>query len=438
MNERPTDIGRRQKQEEVHGKPEAGDFKGVGSRGERGGGGSEEWYSSHDPVSLEEAAGGRCGGVSQGEPTLDESEDQGSGKRESEPQGNGDPVVTGVDAFKKKDELGLTGRVPGARYSGEQKERILKAVEGFASKGVSTAAAVRKLGVPRSTFYAFKAVNGKQRHLRAPNALLEEEIESIVCLKMKEPSLSHRQISGLLRRTEVWVSPSSCYRTLKSRGLVWEWALREAPWKTARYEPFQPNRIWAEDWTGLVIDGLRHYLLTILDLFSRYVVAWGIVKTVTQKEVKNLVALAVMSQGIDRTMDMPILRTDPGSPNMAADVRIFLREIGIGFSPGRTGRPTDNARQERFYRTLKQEEIYCRPDYLSIDSARHCIACWIEYYNEIRPHQALSGYTPGILHRTGNKTKIMEEYRKQVALAKQKRHHVYLLNKNHKLTPCFS
>lgn len=42
---------------------------------------------------------------------------------------------------------------------------------------------------------------------------------------------------------------------------------------------------------------------------------------------------------------------------MAADVRIFLRKIGVVFSPGRVARPTDNASQERFYRTFKQEEI---------------------------------------------------------------------------------
>ncbi|MGC9097125.1 MAG: hypothetical protein ACP5II_08305, partial [Infirmifilum sp.] len=68
----------------------------------------------------------------------------------------------------------------------------------------------------------------------------------------------------------------------------------------------------------IVIEGLRWYVLTILDLFSRYLVAWGIFRTITQREVKNLVALAVMSQGLEDHDPKPILRTDPGSPNMAA------------------------------------------------------------------------------------------------------------------------
>jgi hypothetical protein len=86
--------------------------------------------------------------------------------------------------------------------------------------------------------------------------------------------------------------------------LVWEWTLREPPWKTPHYEPYRPNQIWGEDWTGIVIDGLRHYVLTILDLFSPYLVDWGIFKTVTQREIKNLVALAVHQHSIHEVFDV--------------------------------------------------------------------------------------------------------------------------------------
>jgi len=332
----------------------------------------------------------------------------------------------------------LSGRKSGQRYSQEQRERIVHEVKGLKAEGVPVSAALKKLGVPRSTFYHWKSQGEAFRDKNPPNSLLPCEEEKIVALKMREPHLSHRQISGLLRNDDVWVSASSCYRTLKSVGLVWEWSLREAPWKTARYEPFRPNQIWAEDWTGLVIGGLRHYVITILDVFSRYVVAWGIVKTVTQREVKNLVALAVMSQRIEDQAVKPIFRTDPGSPNMAADVRLFLQEIGVAFSPGRTARPTDNARQERFYRTLKQEEIYCNYDYLSLDSARETIARYIDYYNQTRPHQALFGYAPAVVHRTGNKSRLVEKYRSRVRQAQQQRLQRNPSTGNQQPTPFFS
>lgn len=315
----------------------------------------------------------------------------------------------------------MSGRKSRQRYSPEQRERIVQEVEKCRAEGIPIRVVLEKLGVPRSTFYHWKSQGEAVTAKTPPNSLLPCEEEKIVALKMQEPHLSHRQISGLLRNDDVWVSESSCYRILKSVGLVWEWSLREAPWKKARYEPYRPNQIWAEDWTGLVIQGLRHYVLTILDVFSRYVVAWGIVKTVTQREVKNLVALAVMSEGIDSQEEKPILRTDPGSPNMAADVRLFLSEVGIRFSPGRVARPTDNARQERFYRTLKQEEIYCHLSYASLESARTSIARYIDYYNEIRPHQALFGYTPSQVHRVGNKSLLLEEYRLKVRQAQEVR-----------------
>ncbi|MGC8908443.1 MAG: integrase core domain-containing protein [Desulfomonilaceae bacterium] len=102
-------------------------------------------------------------------------------------------------------------------------------------------------------------------------------------------------------------------------------------------------------------------------------------------------------------------------------MRIFLREIGVAFSPGRVARPTDNARQERFYRTLKQEEVYCHDGYVSLESARSSIGSWIDYYNEVRPHQALFGYTPAVVHRVGNKTQLLAEYRRKVEKAKHER-----------------
>ena len=438
MDERSTDIGRAKAEEEIHSPAEAGDPPRVGSHREWGFGGGEARDSSHDPVSVEKASGRGSGGVPQGNSAQGRSPDAGIGAGESEAERHGDAAIPGTDGLEKKDELGLNGRVSRQRYSREQRERIVREVEELGAEAMPISVVLKRLGVPCSTFYHWKSQRQVSRRKTPPNSLMPCEEEKIVALKIREPHLSHRQISGLLRDDGVWVSPSSCYRTLKSVGLVWEWSLREAPWKTARYEPFRPNQIWAEDWTGLVIAGLRHYVITILDVFSRYVVAWGIVKTVTQREVKNLVALAVMSQGIEDQAQKPILRTDPGSPNMAADVRIFLKETGVGFSPGRTARPTDNARQERFYRTLKQEEIYCNCDYLSLESARSAIARYIDYYNETRPHQALFGYTPAVVHRTGNKTRLVEEYQEKVRQAQQQRLQTNLSRRNQQPTPSFS
>jgi len=208
---------------------------------------------------------------------------------------------------------------------------------------------------------------------------------------------------------------------LKALGWVEPRLCREAPWKTVRYEPFRPNQIWGEDWTILTIAGVRYYLLTIIDYFSRFIVAWGIVKSVSQREVQNLLALASMSEHIDQKSSKPMIRFDQGSPNMAHSTRRLIEDLEMLFSPARAHRPTDNARQERWYRTVKQEEIYCYPTYPTEEIARHSLGKYIEEYNERRPHQALLNFTPGYVHRMGNKSVLYAQYKKQVQIVKEQR-----------------
>ena len=153
----------------------------------------------------------------------------------------------------------------------------------------------------------------------------------------------------------------------------------------ARYEPFRPNQIWGEDWTRLSIAGPRYYLLTIIDYFSRFIVVWGIVKSVTQREVQNLLPLVFMSEDIDQKVTKPMIRFDQVSPNMAHSTKRLIKDLEMLFSPSRAHRSTDNA----WYRTVKQEEIYCYPTYPTEQIARPPLEKYLYEYNEWRPHQAL-------------------------------------------------
>ena len=69
---------------------------------------------------------------------------------------------------------------------------------------------------------------------------------------------------------------------------------------------------------------------------------------------------------------------DRGSPNMAYGIRRLIKDLEMIISPSRVNGPTDNVRQERWYRTVKQEEIYCYPSYPSLDIARDFMARYIE------------------------------------------------------------
>jgi transposase InsO family protein len=137
--------------------------------------------------------------------------------------------------------------------------------------------------------------------------------------------------------------------------------------------------------------------------------------------VQDLLALAYLSQVLEGQDRKPLLRTDRGSPNLERGTIRLIRDLELVLSPGRADRPTDNARQERWYRSIKQEEIYLYPTYPSLEIARASLAGYIEYYNERRPHQALWNYTPDQVHRLGNKSRLIEHHRLMVKHVKEQR-----------------
>jgi len=100
---------------------------------------------------------------------------------------------------------------------------------------------------------------------------------------------------------------------------------------------------------------------------------------------------------------------------------MLIRDLEMVISPSRVNRPKDNARQERSYRIVKQEEIYCHRDYPSVQIARHSIARYIEEYNEKRPHQALWNYLPGFVHRLGDKRLLLERRARMTQIVKEPR-----------------
>lgn len=421
MNERTTNDPQSKKSPKTDPRAKAPDTQRMGAKRQRSGDGPKASNPSPHVIPVEESYGARGSDLLKGHPTKSGSRDETNTNREPETQRNSDLVKPGIDAFKKKDELGLSDRIKGCGYSPEQRQRILQEVESLYSQGTPKTEILKTLGVSRSTYYGWLKKEMKVSKATSILALTDSEEQAVIEKKQAEPQLSHRQISGVLREEGYYISPSSCYRILKELDWVWPQSLREAPWKVPHYEPYRPNQIWGEDWSILAIEDRRHYLLTIIDYFSRYIIAWGVVPTVTQKEVQNLLTLAYLSEGIEHQKQKPILRADLGSPNTARNTKRLINDLEILLSLSRPHRPTDNARQERWFRTAKQDEIYCYPSYPSVEIARNSLANYIRHYNEKRPHQALWNYSPGFVHRLGNKTELVNLYKHSVRIVKEQR-----------------
>jgi hypothetical protein len=180
--------------------------------------------------------------------------------------------------------------------------------------------------------------------------------------------------------------------------------------------------LWGCDWTRLLIAGLRWYLLTVIDFFSRYLIAFDIVPTVNASHVKALYRQGLKAQGLSlKAKAKPQLRVDRGSANTSWITKEFFELIGSELSFARVRRPTDNALTERFYGTIKQEEIYLVGNYPDERSAREEIGRYIVHYNTQRPHQALWNFTPAYVHQVNNKTALLQELKAMKKAARDRR-----------------
>lgn len=292
-----------------------------------------------------------------------------------------------------------------------QKQAVMDLVERHRGEDRTISEVLGSMGITRSSYYRWKKNQGEKKKQRQSSyQITVEERRLIEEVKEAHPQYRHRRIQGVLQNQGVYLSASVIYEQLRQKGWVEAYERRAAPWKTPRYEVWRRNLMWGCDWTKLLVGGLRWYLLTVIDFFSRLIVAFDVVPTVHAGHVKAVYQAGLKSQGISvHNGTKPELRVDRGSPNTSGITQEFFETLGAELSFARVRRPTDNALTERFYGTVKQEEIYLVGNYPDETSAREEIGRYIETYHRSRPHQALLNFTPAHVHEVNNKSVLLQQ-----------------------------
>lgn len=150
------------------------------------------------------------------------------------------------------------------------------------------------------------------------------------------------------------------------------------------------NQLWVADLTYVRLVRGFVYLAAILDACSRRVIGWAI-----SRSLDAGVALAALEMALAARQVGPHLvhHSDRGVQYASGEYTNLLKEHSVRISMSRRAYPYDNAKCERFMRTLKEEEVYLS-EYESMSEARESIARFIEeVYNQKRLHSAL-GYRP--------------------------------------------
>ena len=148
------------------------------------------------------------------------------------------------------------------------------------------------------------------------------------------------------------------------------------------------NQVSAMDITYIPMARGFVYLAAVVDWFSRRVLAWRVSITM---EVGF--CLDAVEEALARFSKPEIFNSDQGSQFTSTDFTGLLLANAIAISMDGRGAWRDNVFVERFWRSLKYEEVYLRA-YESASIAKHFIGQYIAFYNELRPHSTLDGKTP--------------------------------------------
>ena len=151
---------------------------------------------------------------------------------------------------------------------------------------------------------------------------------------------------------------------------------------------FLPNQVWAIDITFIKMKHGHMYLTAIIDWHSRFIVGWELSDTLDTAPVIQAVKKAIKDFGAPA-----ILNSDQGSQFTSTEYTGLLKENVIRQSMDGKARWVDNVIIERWFRSLKHEDIYIN-EYLSPKTLRRGIAAYVKDYNYSRPHQSLDNAVP--------------------------------------------
>lgn len=320
------------------------------------------------------------------------------------------------------------------RYPASEKLEIIRLVE-QSHLGVKRTLAM--LDIPRTTFYRWyeRYQTGGPDALedrpsmpsRVWNRIPDAVRDQIIDLALEGPELSPRELAVRFTDTEnYFVSEASVYRLLKAHDLITSPAfivIKAAD--SFKDKTTRPNQLWQTDFTYLKVVGWGWFFLsTVLDDYSRYIIAWKLCTNMRAEDVTDTLELALQASGCDqaRVVHKPRLLSDNGPSYVSGDLAQWLEGKGMKHVRGAPYHPQTQGKIERWHQTLKNRillENYFLPGSLEVQ-----IETFIDHYNHHRYHESLDNLTPADVY-FGRGQAILEQREriKQKTIETRRLHH---------------
>jgi putative transposase len=307
------------------------------------------------------------------------------------------------------------------RYPASEKFEIIRLVE---ESALPVRRTLEKIGIPRATFYRwydlYQAGGPEALDHRHPkpdrvwNRIPDDVRERIIRLALDESTLSPRELAVRFTDTEgYFVSEASVYRLLKARDLIASPAFIVV--KAAdefKDKTTAPNQLWQTDFTYLKVIGWGwFYLSTVLDDFSRYIVAWKLCTTMKAEDVTATLEMALDAAGLDkaRVLHRPRLLSDNGSSYISDDLAKWLERHDMAHVRGAPYHPMTQGKIERWHQTLKNR-ILLENYYLPGDLEAQ-IEAFVADYNHRRYHESIGNLTPADVYFGRGQTILLQRER---------------------------
>ena len=307
------------------------------------------------------------------------------------------------------------------RYPAPEKLEIIRLVE---QSHLPAKRTLDKLGIPRTTFYRWydrylagglAALKDKSpKPGRVWNRIPDDIREKVIDMALEDAELSPRELAVRFTDTQSYfVSESSVYRLLKALDLITSPAFvvikaaNEFKDKTTA-----PNQMWQTDFTYLKVIGWGwFYLSTILDDFSRYIIAWKLCTTMKVDDVTDTLEMALQASGCDQAnvAHKPRLLSDNGSSYIAGDLKAWMEIQGMKHVRGAPYHPQTQGKIERWHQTLKNR-ILLENYYLPGDLETQ-IDAFVGHYNHQRYHESLKNLTPADVYFGRGQTILLKRER---------------------------
>ena len=169
------------------------------------------------------------------------------------------------------------------------------------------------------------------------------------------------------------------------------------------------NQLWQTDFTYFkVIDWGWYYLSTVLDDYSRFIIAWKLCTSMTASDVEDTLDLALQDSGAQQVSikHRPRLLSDNGPCYVSSELADYLESEGMAHTRGRPYHPQTQGKIERWHQSMKNQVLLNH--YYSPSELEGAIGRFVDYYNHHRYHESLDNLTPADVYY-GRDQEILEQ-----------------------------